>query len=72
MGNLQRTSHALKDEEHQTAGISASCCETVVIRETCHVFSGTFVKCTERDVEQKYSLVHVTEAKKLNSFLLVW
>ncbi len=46
-GNLQRTLDALKYEEHQTTGISAPCCETVesIIRESCHVFWGTFVKC---------------------------
>lgn len=46
MGNLQRTLHALNYEEHQTTGISAPCCETVesIIRESCHVFSGAFVK----------------------------
>lgn len=60
-GNLQRALHALKYEEHQTTGISAPCCETVesIIRESCHVFWGTFVKCGSVMLNR-------------NTFLCVW
>lgn len=71
LGHLQHTSQALKYEEQRKAGISASCRAESVTAGSCHVFSETFVKCSEHDVEQKDSATHVTRAKKPNSFLLV-
>lgn len=43
IGNLQHVLHALNCEEHPTTGIPAPCSEAI-ITESCHVFSGTFVK----------------------------